>query len=904
MNRRNLILLLSLISASLSFGFLQDQEDPLKDLLKKLEKYKSTNIHEKVHLHTDKPYYAIGDTIWFKAYVVIAEKNQLSVLSKFLYVDLINEKDSIKKSLRLNLASGMAHGDFVLGDSLMEGNYRLRAYTTWMRNYGDEYFFDKTFQIGNVLSHQIISNVTYHYTKTGIRENVTANINYTDINGAALANKEVNYSVQLDFRNIATGKGTTDAKGNLQIKFTNNQPFILKSGRISTTVKLDDKNRVNKSFPVKSTSSEVSIQFFPEGGNLVNSIRSKVGFKVIGADGLSREISGKIFDSANNEITEFKSEHAGMGSFNLAPQKSMTYKATVKFEDGSEKQFELPKALEEGYVLNVVNTDADNLYIKVYASEALLNRGDVTLIATNNGEVHFVTKNKLTNLSFSGTIPKNRFPTGILQLTLFSPDYQPVAERLVFINHQTLSLSITPDQPSYHKRQKVSLDLNTQDTMKAATCALSMAVTNESMLPYEDEGETTILSNLLLSSDLKGYIEKPNYYFGESSPEKALHLDQLLLTQGWRRFSWTNIIRNNYPANTYRPERDITISGRVVNANGSIAAGAKITLLPAKGNAVIMDTITNQEGRFSFPGLSFNDSTSFVIQARNAKGKKNVYIEIDQVPAELVTKNKNAAAAEININQSIITYLKNRNNDFERMRKSGLLRKSIVLAEVKVADKKPVLTNSSNLNGAGNADAIIKASQLQNCLSLPQCLQGMVAGLIIQNGIAYSSRSMYSSFSGLVPMQLVLDGMYVDPTYLSIIPPQDVESIEVLKSGGNTAIYGIRGGGGVLVINTKRGERNLSYRRMSPGIATYTPQGIFTPRQFYSPAYHPEINSNASLPDLRNTIYWNPLIVTNEKGQASVSFYTADEAGTYKIVVEGLSESGTLVRKVQRFTVL
>ncbi|RYF47010.1 MAG: TonB-dependent receptor, partial [Cytophagaceae bacterium] len=166
--------------------------------------------------------------------------------------------------------------------------------------------------------------------------------------------------------------------------------------------------------------------------------------------------------------------------------------------------------------------------------------------------------------------------------------------------------------------------------------------------------------------------------------------------------------------------------------------------------------------------------------------KEQIQSVVDQLPAELVSKNKNAASLEVNVNQSLITYLKNRDADFEKMRKSGLLRKSIVLAEVKVADKKPVLTNSSNLNGAGNADAIIKADKLQNCLSLPQCLQGMVAGIIIQNGIAYSSRSMYSSFSGMVPMQLIIDGMYVEPNYLSMIPPQDVESIEVLKSGGNT----------------------------------------------------------------------------------------------------------------------
>lgn len=904
MDRRYILWLVGLlISTCLCVSFIQTEDEPLKNLLTKLTKYTSENVVEKVHLHTDRPYYTVGDTIWFKAYVVIGEKNQLSALSRFLYVDLINERDSIKKSLRLLLNNGMSSGDFILGDSLTEGNYRLRAYTTWMRNQGEAFFFDKTFAVGNVLTNQIVSTVKYSFSKVGVRENVVADIQYKDINEKPVANKEVNYSVQLDFRNIATGKGTTDAEGNLQVRFTNAQPFVLKAGRINTTIKLDSKTAVNKTFPVKSTSSESDVQFFPEGGTMVNGIRTRIGFKALGSDGLSREISGYIIDNTNNRIADFKSEFGGMGSFPFLPTKGSSYKAIVKFADGSEKQVDLPRAANEGYVLSANNSNPDNLFVKVTASENFINKGDLTLIATSNGVVQYVSKNKIENSVFSGTIPKKRFNRGILQLTLFSADYQPVAERLVFINKNDLDLTIKVDKATYGKRQKVMMDLAALDSGKAGRAALSVAVTNESVIPFDDINETTILSNLLLTSDLKGYIEKPGYYFTEPrTTQKDAHLDNLMLTQGWRRYSWKSIINNSYPNTTYNAERNITLSGRVVNANGSPVVGGSVILLPAKGNVAITDTVTNKEGRFSFPGLNFNDSTTFVLQARNVKGKKNVYIEIDELPRELVTRNKNAASLEVNVNQSLIAYLKKRRDDFDEMRKNGLLRKSIMLAEVKVAEKRPVLTNSSNLNGAGNADAIIKADRLMNCLNLAQCLQGLVAGIIIQNGIAYSTRSMYSSFSGLVPMQLIIDGMYVDPTYLSIIPPQDVESIEVLKSAGNVAIYGIRGGGGVLIINTKRGERNLSYRRLSPGIASYKPQGIFSPREFYSPQY-PDPKTGEAL-DRRNTVYWNPDIITDENGKASFSFYTADEPGTYKVVAEGLDSKGGLVRKVFRFSVM
>ncbi|HEY1009118.1 MAG TPA: TonB-dependent receptor, partial [Daejeonella sp.] len=156
--KKRLLLLIPVLITTIIFGFIQEDE-ALKKILAQIEKYRSEYPQEKVHLHMDKPYYAIGDNIWFKAYVVNAERNELSVLSQILYVELINEKDSVKQSLKLPLLFGTASGDFALADSLKEGNYRIRAYTTWMRNFGEEYFFDKTFTIGNSISNNILTNV-------------------------------------------------------------------------------------------------------------------------------------------------------------------------------------------------------------------------------------------------------------------------------------------------------------------------------------------------------------------------------------------------------------------------------------------------------------------------------------------------------------------------------------------------------------------------------------------------------------------------------------------------------------------------------------------------------------------------------------------------------------------------
>jgi hypothetical protein len=279
-----------------------------------------------------------------------------------------------------------------------------------------------------------------------------------------------------------------------------------------------------------------------------------------------------------------------------------------------------------------------------------------------------------------------------------------------------------------------------------------------------------------------------------------------------------------------------------------------------------------------------------------------VVIELDRSPVQLVTKTKNEAEIEVNVNRTLDVYLKNSRNQYNDQIKSGIRSRSILLAEVKIVEKKKLAKNSSNLNGAGNADNVVSADQLINCLNLTQCLQAFVPGLVIQNGIAYSTRSMYSSFRGLVPMQLIIDGVFVDPTYLFSISPQDVDAVEVLKSGGNTAIYGIRGGGGVLIITTKRGERNLNYRRYATGIASHNPKGYYKAREFYSPDYSKPA-TNASAKDLRTTIFWKPNIITDSQGKATVEFYNSDGTGSYKAIIEGLSAEGKLGRYVFTYSV-
>ncbi|MEO5909445.1 MAG: TonB-dependent receptor plug domain-containing protein [Pelobium sp.] len=896
MKKKSYFLIFIILTSFGLFSFMQD-DDPLKNLLNSFQLFHAEHPQEKVYLHTDKPYYAIGDDIWFKAYVVNAKNLGPSPLSNFVYVDLINGRDSIKKTLRIPLIAGFGFGNFELKDSLQEGNYRLRAYTQYMRNYGDEFYFDQTIKIGNALTNQLITNTDYTFGKTGNAENVKAKINFSNIDGLPYANKEVTYGVELDFRNILKGKGQTDEKGDLMIDFVNDKPFLAKNGRITTSIKIGENTIVNKYIPIISTSNETDVQFFPEGGDLVANVRSKVAFKALGSDGLGKDINGYVQDNSGEKVALIKSMHLGMGYFGLTPVPEKNYEAVIQFKDGSERKFKLPQVKPEGFVLSVNPNIEDSLLVKISTNLAYAEKNQQKtyyVVAQSSGNIIFTAKSKLNGTSFSTRLDKPRFPSGITQFTLFDENMIPIAERLIFISPKNiLDLSVKPDKNTYSQRSKISVDVKALGPDgKPIIGSFSMAVTDEAKVPINEDEESTIYSNLLLTSDVKGYVEKPNYYLHDVDQQKMIDIDILMMTQGWRRFNWRTI-SNSISSLTFKPEKTIFVSGRVTQGKDKPVVDGTVMLFTSSGNTFVIQTKTDANGEFKIDSLFFQDSTKFVIQARTSTGKKNVDIEIYNTPVPIVTKNANLPDLTVNINQSMEAYLKNSKTQYEDFLKNGIINRSIILAEVKVVDTKPKVEQSSNLNGAGNADRVLTAKDLQYAITIEQALQGTVAGLQMIGGIPYIRGRQ---------AQVILDGSYVDGAFLSNINVQDVETIEILKSIGYTAIYGSRGGGGVIVITTKRGKPGYTNNSYAPGIITYSPIGLFKPKEFYVPNYDdPKLNDQVL--DLRTTIYWNPRIITDSTGYAQVAFFNADGTGNYKVVLEGMDLNGHLGRKVIRYQV-
>lgn len=896
-----------LVTGSLAVitGFTYDGGSPIQQLFKQLSKWTDNYPVEKVYLQFDKPYYAAGDDIWFKAYVTVGPKHQLTALSTVLNVELLDERDSIKQRFKLPMQSGIAWGDFALSDTLPEGNYHVRAYTTWMRNFDDAWFFDKVIRVVNSASNKVFTTSNYSYSMVNGRKQANVTINYADINKTPYAGKPVKYTVSLGADNVFRGKGVTDDKGALTFNFMVPQNNTANSGSVATTIELAKNDIIAKNVLIKATSNNVDVQFFPESGYLVNTVYTKIAFKAVGADGLGADVKGTITDDQNNTITNFSSQHLGMGIFKMRPQAERTYKANITFADGSVKTYDLPKAIDKSCVLGIDNSDANTIKLEITPSKALMeaaNTDSLYLIAQQGGQVYFAAKTQLGTSNFTASVDKSRFPSGIVQFTLFSSKGEPLNERLVFVqNPDQLKLDVSTAKSTYSPREKVKVDLNAKNADdKPVIGTYSVSVTNETSVPVDEDDETTILSNILLTSDLKGYIEKPGYYFNQVNDKTQADLDVLMLTQGYRRFEWKKIINDEFPPITYQPEKSLQVSGRITTLTGKPVVHGKVTLISNKKGFFYVDTLTDEQGRFRFDKLIFGDSIRFVVQARTSKDSKNVQIQLDNIIPKYTSNGKIAPDMRVNINDGLSAYLQSSKQFYTAQMHYGIGNHSKVLKEVVITDKaQKKLPYSDNLNGAGNADQVLAGSDLEKhllgCTDIAQCLDGWLVGVIFKNGVPYSIRSGKMNF--------IVDGMPMSDA--TEITPSDVASVEVLRTVSYLTVYGLTAGpGGAIIITTKRGP-DLEAEAMSrpvPGIVTFSPTGYYKARVFYSPDYD-DPKTNKEVADLRTTIYWNPNLFTGKDGNTSFQYFNAGSKGTYRMVIEGIDGEGNLGRKVYRYKV-
>jgi len=804
--------------------FAQSDSTTTNSILTKFEKYAASHLTEKAYLHFDRPYYAAGDTMYFKAYLTLGGTHELSALSGVLHVELIdNVSNKAIQSEKLEVTNGVAWGDFALPDSLVNGSYRVRAYTQLMRNNGPDAFFEQNIPIVPVLSRKAAVTTT------------------------------------------KTPTATTSATATQSA----------------------------------TASQKPDIQFFPEGGTLVNGIRSKIAFKAVNTNGLGIAVKGEVADHNGKTICSFSSVHLGMGSFYLTPVLGEVYKARVTYGNGIEDVVSLPPAVDNGISLSAINDSTLVASVNITANAGYLkgNKGKTYLLAVYSGGTMTTIPCRLDSSVVTVLLYKRKLHTGITRLTLFSPGQEPLCERLLFVNNDDqLKLTISTDKPVYAKGEKVTVKLNAL-TAKGlpAQGDFSVSVTDAGKVPIDSNNESTIVNYLLLTSELKGYIEQPNYYFNQNTYEAFSNLDLLMLTQGYRSFEWKAVLNNDTTAK-FQPEKLLSLSGTVENLSGKPVPNAEVSL-GAIRQLIARDTTADNLGRFSFSDLYITDTAKLLLKA--GKGNKSWKVQVDppDVPAisKLTLTDTTTLAAVVK--PSVIAEMK------KAYLQSGNMHTGIMLKEVKIhEDKNPLhlmeLVHSDNLNGAGIANQVIMGDKLVGCPTVADCLEYLLLGVRISAGtrgpIFYSNRSSIELNGHTKPMAVEINGIITDQSVLNDINPQDIYSIEVLESAFYLTIYGSHATGGLLVVTLRRGdERNLA--TVQPGLTTYIFKGFYKSREFYSPLYDTK-TPEEDRPNIRTTLFWKPVLITDKDGNVSFDFYTSDKVGNDRIVVEGISDTGNLCR--------
>ncbi|NID12737.1 carboxypeptidase-like regulatory domain-containing protein [Fibrivirga algicola] len=649
-----------------------------------------------------------------------------------------------------------------------------------------------------------------------------------------------------------------------------------------------------------SSTSPVDVQFLPEGGRWVAGLPTVMGIKAVDRRGRGIAVSGQILSAEGGEVGRFQTNTLGLGRVDLVPQANQTYLAQVRWA-GDSALVPLPAVDPTGLTLATdIVTDSTRLAIQVRASGALATQ-PVYLTVQSRGQLIQQLKVTLQQGKARLAIPAVKLPVGVAQVTLFDAQGHPQAERLVFIPDRFLPLvaDVTTNKPIYALRESVTLSLRVADGFGDQVAMIGSAVVTDAQQVPADSVEATIRTHLLLTGELRGRVEHPNEYLISAHPARRRALDNLLLTQGWRRISWHLMDKPT----TERPPvmAGMLLKGTVFNKKNRPLPEANLLLTFAGNadNAFARTARTDKQGHFLVDNLFLTDTATVAVRAMTADFKTiaDTRVTLD-VPGHQFGSVDSVGTLALAPLQPFVTAIQQRQaSDLSRYRMQDVRQlKEVVVKTRRLDDDREARRVS--LHGTPDATVIFdeNARTFNNAYEM---LRGRVPGVQVasrrdgQGGYSVTVRGPSTFGANTAPLYLV-DGMPLtendNGTALLMVNVTEVERIEVLKNGGG-AIYGSRGGAGVIAFFSKKGPAGTSKEaeQAAPQLMVY---GLQTDRQFYTPRYTLPADSTASQPDRRDVLYWKPMLATSLSGFSTIAFPLSDQARTIRLRIQGVTTYG------------
>ena len=752
---------------------------------------------EKVFVHLDRTYFAVGETIWMKGYVESAVP--VPDTSRFLYVELMDgQKGEAKLRTKIRLGEDGFAGHMDLPEDLPGGRYTLRAYTRWQLNWPEERMFHTSVDIYDGSDPQ-----------------------------AALHDAE-----------------------------------------------------------------DIDVSFYPEGGRYFNGTFASIGFKAMAPDGRSVDWEGALYDDTGTLICDCHTEHAGMGLLGFTPQDGRHYRLVSK--DGGQSWL-LPDAASAGATLQVRRM-GNHFVVQV------INRTGGRLFLQMSKEGSRVVLSEIEKadqiLRVPATVP------GLQKFLLVNDKGTLLAERAVYGEYTAASaqISIVCDAPAYTPKEKWNVRLHLPEEVAADVADVSVSVVRRAFRNYQQEGN--LLSYMLLSSELRGHIEEPEYYFNPEIPvsTRQNHLDLLLMIQGWTYYDDTEIVSEAF----FPKETMQALRGEVRSVFKAQPKRFTLTLMaPERGQIQI--TEVDKGSQFVVDSLDFPDSTLFIVIVDKVRGTKSYYpvMEEDFAPIVLQDRATRSTGKKKAMAQDISPSSVQDPDADPVFQQADVLRDTIQTAVIQAVAPRiqspfgyselPNIKEQKDFVSYGNhnlLDYILmnNVNLRYNGEEVVNLKTAYVSEVVPSEKVEDETSPKYQTVS------LFVNGRRMPWDIAETIMMGDVQRLSVTTYMSSDAFLA-RTYGGIVLVELVEGGRLSSIDKQTNAIVV-RPLGYQLPKEFYNPVY--ERRRSYTVPDRRNTVYWNPSVRITADKPAILQLMTEDRAdGPYLIRIEGRTSDGRWISGTQ-----
>ncbi|NQU88303.1 MAG: hypothetical protein HQ541_21355 [Mariniphaga sp.] len=845
--------LLTIASLLISGIFAQEQSGVIEKISSQLSSYYQNLPSEKIYLQTDKDVYTPGEIIWLKALVFDRSTQKLSNLSSELILKIFDNKGNVILSDYYLLENGSINGDFKLPEGIMRGRYYISAYTPLQFN--AENIFTRLIYIDQPYKTDLIVDVLNENKIFDVSQEANILIQVKSMDKNPEPKIRINYVVYLDNEQVEKGRTRTDNNGNATIEFN----FPEETGSLPLKVVLsEEKNYWEKTIIVKTNKDNLLLNFFAEGGNLINGFPQKIGFVSKDIWGNYISVTGDILDSKNNLIAKCQSFTDGFGLVPIQFTEDESYHFKITSEYGKGLVYELPKAQNNIPSIAVLNTDENfiNTYLQCPAGKSQ----QIILTVTSGYQLLWGGE-----LSISGPsrfkIPHDNFSDGIVLLSAFNQDTMLLSQRLVHIQrNKTLDFEI---ESSHRNSIEISISASDENSVKIAPDVIVSVASVHNFLNHGQSMEHYIKYN----SELANRISNSEIIFS-GKPSNKTALDYIMIANKLKGFSWNKILDFNPSEISRINNNQLGLSGKVIAKYNQGVPDAKVSILDSRTMKIYSQT-TDDNGRFFFLALNPEEIDNFTITATGPNGKKQYEFSIDKTFEEQLGDYIRGVD------------LQNTKIDVSRENMSELLRFNEQL--VLDAPQKQVKAKRQKVEPAYK-------TLLKNSTNLLDVIRTIKSFQITGGQIIFPG--MINSLNNQLGAIIVVDGQILGSaiSVLENYSPLDIDEINVYTDPAGSQKYTSFASGGLIEIFTKKGESAPVEIIETESDKNLYVNGYRIPRDYNSVMNLISEEGN----NFKSTLYWNSSLSLNKTQPVKLNIPLSELKSEFIIRIEGIDSEGRI----------